>query len=169
MKPIEGCILFYLIMFCQLETQAQNHIEIEDPGLVFSYELPEKWVNKDDPYYHYIIPPCAKKGIELTYYDGRCKVIEDCFEAETKGAFPQQYQGFKIIESGTFLIDDIKAPWIIFSFLDEETQAKETGFYCSFIELKQQFTFRFIDSKNCFDSERSHIFSVIDTFEVRAN
>lgn len=146
---------------------AQELVKIADPALSFSYYLPEGWENTDDPYYHYITPPCASKGLEITYYDGRCKVIEDCFEAETKGAFPKKYADFEIDESGTFLVGESQSPWILFSFYEEGS--KKYGFYATFIKLKQQFTFLFIEEKKCFKKEERNVRELIEDFRIQSN
>jgi len=161
--------ILYVVLVISLafNAQAQELIKIADPGLTFSYYLPEDWKNSDDPYYHYIMPTCASKGLEITYYDGRCKVIEDCFEAETKGAFPEKYNDFKKVESGTLLVGESSSPWITFSFFEEGR--KKYGFYTTFIKLKQQFTFLFIDEKKCFKKEENKIRELIEDFRIEPN
>lgn len=158
-----------LIIFISVSFQgfSQEPIEIVDPNLNFSYLMPDEWTNSDDPYYHYITPPCASKGLEVTYYDGRCKVIEDCFEAETKGAFPKKYSDYEIDESGSLFVGESQSPWIVFSF--SEDGRKKYGFYTTFIKLNQQFTFLFIEEKKCFKSSRDKIISLIEDFRIQSN
>jgi len=146
---------------------SQEPVEIVDPNLTFTYLMPDDWTNSDDPYYHYITPPCASKGLELTYYDGRCKVIEDCFEAETKGAFPKKYKNYETTDTGKLLVGNTEAPWLTFTFSDED--GIKTGFYSTFIKLNQQFTFLFIAEKKCFESSRDKIISLIEDFRVQPN
>jgi len=156
-----------LAVFLFIQAVSQEQVKIVDPNLTFSYLMPEGWTNTDDPYYHYIAPPCASKGLEITYYDGRCKVIEDCFEAETKGAFPKKYESFRVDDSGTLKVGETPSPWIAFTFSDEE--GKKMGFYTTFIKLNQQFTFLFIDEKKCFKTEKENIVSLIEDFRVKSN
>jgi hypothetical protein len=156
-----------LFISAAFQANAQELVKIVDPGLTFSYFLPEGWDNSDDPYYHYIKPPCASKGLELTYYDGRCKIVEDCFEAETKGAFPKKYSDFKIEESGSLLVGESTSPWIIFTF--SEDGSKKYGFYTTFIKLKQQFTFLFIEEKKCFKKSENNIRELIEDFRIQSN
>lgn len=160
-------LLVALITSLALDVEAQELVKIADPGLTFSYYLPEGWKNSDDPYYHYISPPCASKGLEITYYDGRCKVIEDCFEAETKGAFPKKYTDFKKDESGMLQVGESPSPWVTFSFTEDGR--KKYGFYTTFIKLKQQFTFLFIDEKKCFKKKEKNIRELIEDFRIEPN
>lgn len=160
-------LIVALVISLACKAQAQELVKIVDPELTFSYYLPDGWKKSDDPYYHYIKPPCASKGLEITYYDGRCKVIEDCFEAETKGAFPEKYRDFKKDESGTFMVGESSSPWITFSFFEEGR--KKYGFYTTFVKLKQQFTFLFIDEKKCFNKEEKNIRELIEDFRIAPN
>ena len=158
---------FLMILNLSGYCQDPEYTVIEDPGLTFAYLLPENWTNDDDPYFHYVKPPCAKKGLEITYYDGRCKVIEDCFEAETRGAFPEKYTDFKIIEKGVLTVEKAKTPWLSFSYIEEGE--KKLGFYATFVRLDQQFTFLFTEGKKCFKQEENVIRELIEGIRIQPN
>lgn len=162
-----------LFLFIGVLGYAQNRVSIQDPDLTFSYILPEDWTNIDDPYYHYILPPKSKKcdsvAVALTYFEGKCADLDECFDGEVKGAFPNEYPGFKIENSGKDRIQDIDSKWIEFSYHTEESSEKKIALYYSFISHNQLFTIFFGAQKDCFAKNEAAVFKLIQSLEIEAN
>jgi hypothetical protein len=121
LKLISGTILLLLIALFPSQSTAQERISIEDPELTFSYTRPLGWISADEDFYHYVRKPDkntpAKPVAEviITYYDGRCQDLDECFDGEVNGNLANTYPAFTKISSGEESIDGTRAKWQKFS------------------------------------------------------
>lgn len=121
--------LFLTSLGLALSMQAQERVSIQDPDLSFSYLLPKGWVNYDDDYYHYILNADSTAQITLTYFEGMCASLEDCYLGELEGKLRSEYTDFKVIYEKTGLIADVPAMWASFTGKMDGVEVKVFAFY----------------------------------------
>jgi hypothetical protein len=98
----------------------QEKVTIEDPDITFSYERPKGWQSQDDPLYHFVTKPAKNPAapgsqVAITYYDGSCNDLDECFEAQEKGYLPSVVGQFKKLDSGEDRVNETRAKWIKYS------------------------------------------------------
>ncbi len=94
---------------------AQERFAVKDADLVFSYILPEGWVQQDDDYYHYILSPDRKAQISLTYFDGMCEHLDECYIGEVEGRLQSEYSGFELLREDSLNIGGSEARQAVIS------------------------------------------------------
>lgn len=156
------------------EGNAQERISIKDPELTFSYARPADWVSDDGDLYHYIrrrdeqVPDKQIAEITITYYEGRCQDLDQCFDGETNGYLPENYASYKKLSEGEELIAGERAKWIKFGGTEKEkSQIREgVSYLVVFIKYDQYFVLRSI----LFDPKlEEEMWDVLRSFEVMQN
>lgn len=156
------------------EGNAQERISIKDPELTFSYARPTGWVSDDGDLYHYIrrpdeqVPDNQIAEITITYYEGRCQDLDQCFDGEINGYLPERYASYKKLSQGEEIIASERAKWIKFSGTEKEKGQVREGisFLLVFIKYDQYFVLRSI----LFDTKHEEeMWDVLRSFEVTQN
>ena len=131
-------IIFFIISSV---CHAQQRITIDDPDLSFSYILPEGYTYADDPYYHYVFPKTGSKDqlprLALTYYDGYCNDLNDCFDGKLNGELRSENADFSIIEKKSVVVSNTAARLAAYSFTQDGVKLE--GILCTFIKYNAFF------------------------------
>lgn len=122
---------FLLVTFLAIAnlTSGQNRVTIDDPELSFSYILPEGWLNYDDDFYHYMLNPDSTIQITLTYFDGMCADLDQCYEGEVEGKLRTEYGNFHILQEKQEEIAGTSGRWVHFTGSLDGTIMKATALY----------------------------------------
>lgn len=150
-----------------LSNQAQERVNIQDPDLSFSYLLPKGWVNYDDDYYHYILNTDSKAQITLTYFEGMCSSLEDCYLGELEGKLRSEYTDFKVHYEKTGEIAGVPAMWASFTGKMDGIEVKVFAFFL----IKNDHFFKIIAfmDPEIGESKEQLVISTIKSFDTESN
>lgn len=130
MQPMTTRIILLFISLGFLsQVTAQERVSIQDPDLTFSYVLPSGWSNYDDDYYHYLLTPDSSVQITLTYFDGMCESLEDCYIGELQGKLRSEYTDFEVLDEKTDRISSVPARWASFTGKMDGVEVKAFAFF----------------------------------------
>ncbi len=146
---------------------AQNRVSIKDPELTFSYILPAGWNNYDDAYYHYIINADSSAQITLTYFDGMCTSLEDCYAGEVQGKLRSEFVDFEIQDEHDDRIAASDAKWAAFSGKTEGVEVKGLAFF--FITHEQFFKVTAFMDPEIAEEYSNQIIDTVRSITVRVN
>lgn len=146
---------------------AQNRVSIKDPELTFSYVLPAGWNNFDDAYYHYIINADSSAQITLTYFDGMCTSLEDCYAGEVQGKLRSEFADFEIQDEHDDRIAAAPAKWAAFSGKTDGVEVKGLAFF--FISHDQFFKVTAFMKNDSPDELADQVVDTVRSITVRLN
>lgn len=146
---------------------AQERVSIRDPELTFSYVLPAGWNNYDDAYYHYIINADSSAQISLTYFDGMCESLEDCYAGEVQGKLRSEFSDFALSYERDDRISAADAKWAAFSGKTDGAEVKGLAFF--FIRHDQFFKVTAFMHPDIAEEYSDQIIDTVRSLTVRLN
>jgi hypothetical protein len=135
------CLIILAFPIISTLAYGQEKVTIKDPDITFSYQKPKGWNSQDDPLYHFVTKPiknpnATEPQVAITYYDGSCNDLDECFEAQEKGLLPAMIPQFKKLASGEETIDGTRAKWIKFSGVTNPDRPDITAMNYSYFFIK---------------------------------
>lgn len=146
---------------------AQKRVIIKDPELTFSYVLPAGWNNYDDDFYHYILNADSSAQITLTYFDGMCESLDDCYTGEVQGKLRSEFADFKLDYEKDDNIASTAAKWASFSGKTDGAEVKGLAFF--FISHDQFFKITAFMNPDIPDESSDQIIDTVRSLTVRMN
>lgn len=146
---------------------AQERVSIQDPELTFSYVLPSGWSNYDDEYYHYILNPDSSAQITLTYFDGMCESLEDCYAGELQGKLRSEYTDFEVDYEKEDEIASVPARWASFTGKMDGAEVKAFAFFL--ISNEQFFKITAFMDPDVEESLADEVINTVKSLTVRLN
>uniref|UniRef100_UPI0040574E09 hypothetical protein n=1 Tax=Roseivirga sp. TaxID=1964215 RepID=UPI0040574E09 len=158
----------FLIIVIQSVVFGQKRKVVEDPEIVFSYELPRGWAIFDDDYYLYLIPPSQyrEENFSITYLETNAQAVEEQFNAALNNFYPLNEPGFKVIESGDETVRELKAKWAVFDSKVDNVEFRSYLFF--FIENGQIFKLRGTARLKNFDKYKANFLKICKSIESRS-
>lgn len=108
-----------------LDILGQKTIKVKDSEIEFTFIRLMSWKSSDDGYNYILFPPDKfnKALLNITYYENSKNTdIDEIFEFAVKHLYPVNEKGFKIIDKGEEYIGSIKAKWLHYESIFDETK-----------------------------------------------
>jgi hypothetical protein len=90
---------------------AQKRMVVKDPDLKFSYILPKGFTAQDTDYYHLVRHSEGTATLSLTYFEGRCLDLYDCYLGEVEALRHTHGAAFAMQGNGSTEINGAQALW----------------------------------------------------------
>ncbi len=154
-----------LLISCSSFSFAQKSVTIKDPDLRFSYTLPAGWQSEDDDLYHNILSPDKKAKVALTYFEGRCVDLSDCYLGEIEALKVIGVRDFSLEANGTETISGCTALWARYAGVNQDNISIKSYKYL-FIWNEQYFVVDGIGTPESFNKWQEQILGIIRSLEV---
>lgn len=170
LPPMKYAIALALLLFIsEASAQPGKKVEIKDPDLKFSYQLPDGWRSQESELYHYIISDFLHSVVSITYYEEACPLLADCYLGELEAIkLSHEENSFRLLENGTEIISGSAAMWMKYSYQDESKALPEATVYLFLFICKDQY-FKVEASGNSrnADSWSGKVLGIIRSLAVR--
>lgn len=110
---INRLIVFLVVGLLPIITFAQKEITVKDPEIEFKFTKPNGWKTQNDEYYYYVYSPKVRDAfVSIPYVESNKESkIEHDFDLVIQYFYPNNEPGFKLIETGDDMVDNVRAKW----------------------------------------------------------